>query len=521
MKQLKYLLLAFLPSSPPSFPSLFLCQLEELRDLNGIQGIAKAEAAEDVSASLGEGKDGYIPTPLSMQGSFSSVREFLQSVSSPGDGLPSPMPVSPPGKQIFIHKPSLITEVYPPGIESNTGGMLSDFLVHGTEDDLKNIICGQMLPFAFLTIPCPPQLQQWLFQLMACLCDTAISLEAHKSLIGLLQSAKKLNPIDPPSSVPTVEDIVDVLVTLGADREKLRPLITQDGSAVLPVLDNQAGDEVFLPPKPPSGNLLHLVNYLSACLYHVPGCYNVQELEDLILILTTLSLDQFFSLFLKSSLQQCVQLLLAAYPDSLWFKAVQRLSPQLLCLSSHHHDRLSVAYLICRQTQRQKYLLRDFCVRCLVQMLGLNREKVGWGCSGKQGGEVGEGGSDACEEVEGGHEMDGSGGGSCSTKTLWKEVLLHYKKASLKEFQSEDYYQMHSVLHMLELCSPLSELTWSSEKEKLEHVHLLSTVCTEIRDDPSRPARAPVKELLIRMRLEIKSVSSTAGRQTDLFSFCT
>ena len=424
--------------------------------MKGIQGIAKAEAAEEVSSSLGECRDDSIPTPPS---SFSSVREFLQSVSSPVDGLPSPMPVNPPGRRIFIHKPSLITEVYPPGIESKAGGMLSDLLVHGTEGDLKNIICGQMLPFAFLTVPCPPELQQWLFQLMACSYDPNISLEAHKSLIGLLQSAKKLSPNGPPSSVPTVEDIVDVLVTLGADREKLRPLITQDGVAVHPVIDNQAGDEVFLPPKPPSGNLLHLVNYLSACLHHVPSCYNVQDLEDLILILATLSLDQFCSLFLKSSLQQCIQLLLAAYPDSLWFEAVQRLSPQLLCLSSHLHNRLSVAHLFCRQTQRQNYLLRDFCVRCLVQMLGLNREKVGWGCSGKQGREAGEGsggggdegGSDVCEEVEGGSEMEESGGVPCSVKHLWKEVLLHYKKASLKEFQREDYYQMHSVLHMLGL----------------------------------------------------------------------
>lgn len=553
--------------------SMYLSQLEELKSLNGIQGLVRAEeeksAAQRSASPQDDGSNGSSLTQY-QPGSLASVGEFLQPASTSGDVLPPSLPTRPPGRQIFIHEPSLITELYPPGIESNDGGMLSDFLVHGSEEDIKNIVCGQMLPLCYLTKPCPVELQQWLFQLMARAHDSVVSSGAYRSLIGLLQSARKLDPNVPSFSAPSVANIIDVLVCLGAESEKLRPLIIQDGAAVVPAVDCE-GDEVFSPPKPPSANLIHLLDYLSACLKSLPGCYTVQDLEDLVLILSSLSLDQFCSRFLESGLRHCVQLLLAAYPDSLWHKAVLRLSPQLLCLSQHHHDRLCVAYMIGRHTQRQKYLLTDFCRRCLVEML------VGRGAWGEQegdgGGEgVGSGGGGGGEEgscgEEDGVEMEVGDGEKASidndhgegrmvsanseqdcnhssenigaeptvtqttnTTPLHAEtlalsnsafttrVISSFSRARLKEFKNEDYYRMHSLLLILQLCTPPSELSWSSEEKKSQYVRLLSAVCSEIRDDLNWPARAPVKELLIRMRLEVRN-SSSREKQTDLFSFC-
>lgn len=495
--------------------------------------------------------------------------EFFRPSSISGDALSPSLPSRPPGRQIFIHEPSLITELYPPGIESNDGGMLSNFLLHGSEEDIKNIVCGQMLPLCYLIKPCPVELQQWLFQLMACTHDPVVSSGAYRSLIGLLQCARKLSPNAPPFSAPSVTNITDVLVSLGAEREKLRPLVIREGAAVVPAVDCE-GDEVFSPPKPPSANLIHLVGYLSACLKYLPGCYSVQDLEDLVLVLCSLSLDQFCSRFLESGLQHCLQLLLAAYPDALWHKAVQRLSPQLLCLSLHHHDRLCVAYLVGRHTQRQKYLLTDFCRRCLVEMLGLEEgggacgewegdgggEGVGGGGGGGEGGEEKEsgmevgGGEDAnINRDQGMGEMVSASGENdtnhssenmraeraatqttkaphpssatlaLSNSAFTTRVITSFSRKTLKEFKNEDYYRMHSLLLMLQLCTPPSELLWSNEEKKSQYVRLLSAVCSEIRDDLNWPARAPVKELLIRMRLEVRNVGSKE-KQTDLFSFC-
>ena len=106
-----------------------------------------------------------------------------------------------------------------------------------------------------------------------------------------------------------------------------------------------------------------------------------------------------------------------------------------------------------------------------------------------------------------------------SNSAFTTRVISSFSRARLKEFKNEDYYRMHSLLLVLQLCSPPSELSWSKEEKKSQYVRLLSAVCSEIRDDLNWPARAPVKELLIRMRLEVRN-SSSREKQTDLFSFC-
>ena len=252
--------------------TLFFTQLEELRSLKGIQGIAKLE--EEKSLAL----DHESHTPLSNGSSLSSLSRQHGSRSSDQGGLLSPSLPSNPGKALFVHKPSLITELYPPGIEAQDGGLLGDALIHSGVDDLKTIVCNQTLPLAYITRPCPTELIQWLFQLMACSDDHRISTGALKSLTGLLQNAKKLENCS--FSVPSVPEIVDVLVTLGIERGKLRPPLTGSGTRVKLVAMEREEEADISPPALLHINLCNLLNYISLCV-HAVADYTVYHLEEL------------------------------------------------------------------------------------------------------------------------------------------------------------------------------------------------------------------------------------------------
>ena len=499
--------------------------------MKGIQGLSKLEEKKTVAqqkSSEAEKKSSLLQNP-SQLGSLSSVGDFSQQ------SLASFLPTRPPGRQLFCHKPSLITELYPPGVDKSNGGLLADYLCQGNKCELEGVVLGQMLPFSFLGKPCPVELKQWLFQLVACSSDPAISSGALRSLTGLLQNARRCQQSSQ-FSAPSVSDLRDVLVSLGAEPERLRPAIIENGAKVVPFCEGEESDEVFL-VEPPSMNLINITNYIAACVRRLPGCYSVQDLEDLVLISCSLSLDNYCASFLKNSLCQCIQQLLAAYPDSVWQKAVKRLSPQLLCLSQHHHDRLSLAQLIGSNTQRQRYLTRDFCRQCLVQMLGLEDETfVGNDVEvcGEQSLKAKKG-----EENEKNKENE-SDNLSLEDTTVpdppvrvahldplemqdcafVSRVIEFYHKNRLKQFRDEDYYKMYSLLLMLQILAPMKDIVWTQEDMKSQCLVHLRGLASSIDESPNWPIRSLVKNILICMRLELPAQGSDRKeKQTEIVHF--
>ena len=100
-------------------------------------------------------------------------------------------------------------------------------------------------------------------------------------------------------------------------------------------------------------------------------------------------------------------------------------------------------------------------------------------------------------------------------------VLTSYHRALPKQMTDGDYYKMHSLLYMLQLYAPLSDLTFPSKSSKQEFLSLLGTVRGSVREDPMRPITSVVKDLLIQMKLELESKSSGSSQEklTDIFSF--
>lgn len=508
----------------------YILQLEKIRSLSGIQGIARSEeestlqqesAAEDASNS-GSVSDVNNPT------------QFGSHSTSPVDGGTGGT-LTNPGKAIFIHPPYLITELYPPGIVVQDSGLLGDILTNGSVEDLKSVLCGQLLPLAYVGKPCPVELSQWLFQLMGCSSDHEISSAALRSLVGLLQYARRQEKVF--FSLPSVDEVTDVLVSLGADREKLRPLIIgRDQVQAMPV--DQKREASFA--HPPSTNLLNVISYLSACIQMFPN-YTVQQLEDLVLILSSLSLDHHCRHLLKLNLKTCIHYILAAYPESVWPKAVKRLSPQLCCLSQHHQDRLLLARLISGSMPRERYLVKDFCQQCLTQMvepsstrlpaetfLTNTDENYSSEEKNKDMHAINDTTSNSCDG-----ELPTTSSEVMKTQShlhsdpmevpdymFFTKVLKSYQKEVHGETTNEEYCKMHSLLHLLQLYAPVSDLTFPSEPVKQEFIDMLGTLRANIKDDIMRPITSTVKDILIRMKLELES--QTVGRekrQTNLFSF--
>ena len=97
-------------------------------------------------------------------------------------------------------------------------------------------------------------------------------------------------------------------------------------------------------------------------------------------------------------------------------------------------------------------------------------------------------------------------------------VVLHYYK---QKSESYDYYSIYSIMTMLSLFMHPSEMKWPTEEEKKRFGTLLGALSSDkIRDNAMRPERMPVKELIIRMKLEMKSSYKTVEpRQTSIDSY--
>lgn len=511
-----------------TYLSWYILQLEKIRSLSGIQGIARSEEESTLQQESAE--------DASNSGSVSDVNnptQFGSHSTLPVDGGTGGS-LTNPGKAIFIHPPSLITELYPPGIVVQDRGLLGDILTSGSVEDLKNVLCGQLLPLAYIGKPCPVELTQWLFQLMGCFSDPEISSAALRSLVGLLQYARRQEKVS--FSLPSVDEVTDVLVSLGADREKLRPTIIGDDQVqVMPV--DQKREISFA--HPPTTNLLNVISYLSACIRMFPN-YTVQQLEDLVLILSSLSLDHHCRHFLKLNLRTCIHNILAAYPESVWPKAVKRLSPQLCCLTQHHQDRLLLARLISGSMPRERYLTKDFCQQCLTQMVELPSARLHKETSLTNTDE-----NYSSQEKNDIHTIHDSTSNTCdgdlpttSSEVMetqsplhsdpmevpdyvfFTKVLKSYQKVVHGETTNEEYCKMHSVLHLLQLYAPVSDLTFPSKPAKQEFIDIIGTLRANSRDDIMRPITSTVKDILIRMKLELESQGiGREKRQTNLLSF--
>ena len=405
------------------------------------------------------------------------------SSTSHGDSH-SFLPRKPPGQNFFINPPNFITELYPPGYmyeedptnQASTFANVEDHLL--TQQDpsvLKMIICSEWLKLCYLHKSCPLLIWQWLFQIMCRSHDQELSRGAFRSLTSLIHVAKLRQDVSS-ILVPPLSDITDILVHLGA-----HPSSVKAGSHCDPMEE----DSVFKFSSPMQ-NLSHMLQYVVMCLKCChKECYSVQDIETLIVLLVRISLDHHVcGEPIEFQVSLCIAALVAAVSETQWCPLLVRLVGKITTLSDHHHDKLHVMYLMSGTSQRLHLLQRELCRKSLEQLT----------------------------------EAEDSQAAASSVRGLVRHVVEYFLSRQRSEC-FEDYYIMFSVFSMVALCIHPSVMEWPSNQEKMELSILLGTLCSKkIRDNPDHPERSIVKDLVIRLMLEVKSQKDKTMRQASLFT---
>lgn len=479
--------------------------------MGGIRTLSKEweEQKEQARSSASEGeKESETQTP-GPDTSPNSFRKF--SCSTPPEA--PPLPLLPPGKTIFINSPLLITELYPPGLEVDEKGMFSGLERNLMQDSagpeaLKEAISGGWLRLCYQSRPCPQAVWQWLFQIMCRSGDDVLSNGAFRNLTALLQLALRRN--DRASiHTPSLADIVDVLVCMGADQNRLFSGVPCAGE-----MEVDESEEVFH-LKIPTRNLSHFLKYLTTYTRVLPGCYTLVELENLVVLLLNIALDpQLCGQPIENDIVQCIGVALATIPEESWMNAAKRILPRALALSDHHHNQLHIAYLISgtSETEHQRFLQKLFCRESIAQITGLKSVEQLRMKESSVKTETTNGDLPTAENKMSTTQLDDS---DCS---FAQEVILYYYRTPSDKY---DYYCMYSVLRMLSMFMLPAEMKWPSQEKQKAFEQLLGSLSSDkIRDNLRHPERGPVKDLVIRMRLEVNR-QKVAGqlKQTDLFAF--
>ena len=467
------------PSLPPSLPPSL--QLDNYRHRGGIRALSKAWE-ENERVSVGEN---------SPKNSISDIPRC--SNSTPSNPEPPPLPARPPGKAIFTSPPSLIEELYPPGVTHDGASSLEQTLLQvDVQEGIREVICGGWLETCFAAEPAPLNIWQWLFQIMCRSSEVRLSDAALRTLVSLQDIAVRRG--DSASICPpTIPDVIDALVSLGADESQL----TSGGG------DQMEFEEVFESLQPPLANLAGLVRYLATCLRTVPNRYTVLDAEKVILLLLNTALDSHISRsVLAVNISDCIAAALAVVPDDSWPGFIEDVVLSAVSISGHHHNRLSLAISIIGVSKRSKQLQRNFCRRSIEDLLGLPKDTSVR--RDRDGSEEGDRADVERREPE-------------SDCLFVFRVFQHYSGQSP---ESVDYYCMHSVLTLLLLFAHPSELRWPSEERREEFKKILENLNSRIHDrDLSQRDRIPVKDLLIRMKLQLGNSRTGDLKQASLPGF--
>lgn len=393
----------------------------------------------------------------------------------------SSLPTNPPGQTFFVNPPVFITELYPPCCEEDSADSAlfskveSNLLNHQDPLVLKNIICSDWLRLCYLEKPCPPYVWQWLFQIMCRSHDQELCSGAFKSLTSLIQIAKHRQDVVS-ILIPSLSDLKDILIHLGA------PSSVLSVSTCEPVEEDGVFDVA-----PPMQNLSYMLQYLVICLKSgLESCYSIEDIETLIMLLVRLSLDHHVcGELIEWQVSLCIAALVGVVPDDQWEGLFVKLVSKITALSEHHHDKLYMTRLISGTSKRLHHLQKELCRKSLEQLIELEESRT-------------------------------SASGNCH---LIRCVVEHFLKQQRSE-SFEDYYAMYSVFSLVTLLMHPAEMLWPSAQEKKELSILLGNLSsTRIRDNPEYPERSVVKDLVIRLMLEVKSQKDKTAKQQDLFAY--
>ncbi len=467
-------------------------QLECYQNGGGIRGLSKKEPTHSTS-SEGDVDDGSTSSDLPPH----HHHQRLGSIDK------SPLPLTPPGFSVLSRPPVFITELSPPrlgeregvegGDERGSGPMAS---LQEDGEILKNMVRRQFfLKFYTPSGSFPTDMWEWLFQIMCLSCDQSVVHGAFYTLKTLVERCVSRTDV----FIPSYQDVMLVLDSLGANGGLLREMLgdeKKDGMIQAPPTDspptpNDDGpptpnDDVFSAPPPPARlHLSLLFQYLSLAIPANPSALSCEDTHRFIFLLSILSLDT--RLTEDSSTQlplyQSMSALIQAIPEDIWSTtSLPVLSSKLTRLAGHHHNVTYLCRIITGTSPRLKELQRGICKLAIAKI-------------------VFPGDSSLLDHP--------------NWLFAWK-VVRHFYQQPAANFE---YYSLYSVMYMLSRLIHLSLMDWPSRDKKKEFKIMLGTLASaKIKDHPDKTDRAPVKDLITNMSLDMADQRSKDSTQMDLFT---
>lgn len=442
--------------------------MEQYRNCGGIRGLAKQLEENKTSvSSSGEAESCSTDQPLSCSPVFNRSNKF-------------PFPLSAPGYPILTFAPRLITELYPPGYhdvddDSTCIGLERSMLQQQNPEVLSQLICERWFLLCYRTVPCPVVIWQWLFQIMCLSCDEHLAERAYFNLQTLVEWTSDKTLV----YVPMTTTVLDILVNLGANKGQLDKGRNQASMAKTSDCDTISFVHLT--------NLSNLFRYISLAVTANPTALSVDDLYQIICITAIISLDCSVtkSPSVLSVISECLSSLVTAIPAASWPISLSLLPSSLAQLSTHHHDLLHLSRLFVTPVVSTGTLPRVTCLQavvCKVSMWKLLHP------------------NDVSAELT-------------DCEVAWG-VVKQYCDTLVSHFR---YYEMYSIICMLSRFMNLSRLDWPST-DKVNFKNMLSRLANvKIRDIAESAERAPVKDLLITMAIELDSQRSRETVQTDLY----
>ena len=422
-------------------------------------------------------------------------------VMKEGDNSSEPdIAVTPPGMPLFVNAPQLMENLAPPTlIHEGSLPPLQAALFQSNPTALHEAVVGEWLSLLYCSKPCPVEIMDWLLE-VACLSpDSTLRESAFQSFRSLLprvlqSQQRQQHPL-------THQRILSVLVKLGADYEKLNSFTC--------FAEGLSGISQPVYPDATVTILCDCIHKIT-CLM-VQGCtitqnlYSLNDVQELVKLLLMVSLDPVVcSHGLNFEISTCLNSLLVSLSEDDQRPLRHKLAASAPLLFSHHHDQLHVVecFSYCFPDLRpiQRLLLRSFL-----------QAAVSSGAQEQPGAdEV----MDECPYPQSSHEPPSDT--AVTDSELAINVMVYYSHLPLEEV---NYYQLHSVGTMLSIFLLSPEMTWSDAQSKQKFLGLLSHLCSvRIKDSISAPVRGPVKDLLIRLRMELQSQNESGNlKQRDLF----
>ena len=436
-------------------------------------------------------------------------RSELATGNSPTSPHPSsselPLPVKPPGRKVFTHPPSFIEELYPPGwdeVEDTESGtnvfsnVEKHMMTQQNPDTLKVVICNEWIMLCYQKKTCPRSIWQWLFQIMCRSCDYWLARGAWKNLDALVKLALNHNE-NTSIYTPTLSDVEDILFDLGADKARL--LETTAETEPMEVDENGETDkqvvDVLL------RNLSLFLSYLTFSIM-TNNLYTVGEAVSLTLLLVRVTLDpHLVGECIGSEILQCIAALVQSIPEEHWKEVASVLVFKIAAISAHHHDMLYLTTFFGGGSWKRVRQLQKILAKKFIELLTLINND-------EQCTEMDREKSEMCAQTECEEQSK-----DC---TFVIQVVEHF---CAQKAHTIDYYKMYSVMSLLALFMHPSEMVWPSVEMRKQVATRLGLLSSKIRDHPNYPERGPVKDLVIRLKLELSVQKVSSQKQQDLYSY--